>query len=259
MPPFAGLSDQQIWQLVSYIRSVQNDTPVDSDRGGAGVREGNAAAGEAVFFGRGACVGCHEVNGRGGIVGPGSLGRRPAAGCGLAPEDRRSEQPGRRTRRRRVSHGTRDGREIRGVRRNEDTFSLQMVDASGQLHLLDKRKLASVHGREPLADAGRLRDAAVAPADIDDLVAYLARCRAATCARRCDAADARAASPTIACATREAEPQNWLMYWGNYQGTHYSPLEQITPANVEQLQAAWALPMPGRARCSRARRSSSTA
>ena len=31
-----------------------------------------------------------------------------------------------------------DGREIRGVRRNEDTFSLQMVDASGQLHLLDK-------------------------------------------------------------------------------------------------------------------------
>ena len=39
---------------------------------------------------------------------------------------------------------TRDGREIRGVRRNEDTFSLQMVDASGQLHLLDKLQLASV-------------------------------------------------------------------------------------------------------------------
>ena len=37
-----------------------------------------------------------------------------------------------------------DGREIRGVRRNEDTFSLQMVDATGQLHLLDKLKLASV-------------------------------------------------------------------------------------------------------------------
>ena len=33
-----------------------------------------------------------------------------------------------------------DGKEIRGVRRNEDTFSLQMVDATGQLHLLDKLK-----------------------------------------------------------------------------------------------------------------------
>ena len=30
------------------------------------------------------------------------------------------------------------------MRRNEDTFSLQMVDADGQLHLLDKAKLASV-------------------------------------------------------------------------------------------------------------------
>ena len=39
---------------------------------------------------------------------------------------------------------TRDGREIRGVRRNEDTFSLQMIDASGQLQLFDKLKLASV-------------------------------------------------------------------------------------------------------------------
>ena len=42
---------------------------------------------------------------------------------------------------------TKDGREIRGVRRNEDTFSLQMIDTSGQLHLLDKRTLASVRSR----------------------------------------------------------------------------------------------------------------
>ena len=79
MPPFAGLSDQQIWQLVSYIRSVQNDTPVDSSA--APTSEGSAAAGEAVFFGRGACVSCHEVNGRGGITGPdlSAAGRQPAA------------------------------------------------------------------------------------------------------------------------------------------------------------------------------------
>ena len=42
-----------------------------------------------------------------------------------------------------------------------------------------------------------------------------------------------------------AEPHNWLMYWGNYQGTHYSALTQIDTANVQRLQAAWAFPMPG--------------
>ena len=43
----------------------------------------------------------------------------------------------------------------------------------------------------------------------------------------------------------QSEPHNWLMYWGNYQGTHYSPLAQIDASNVRQLQAVWALPLPG--------------
>ena len=44
-----------------------------------------------------------------------------------------------------------------------------------------------------------------------------------------------------------AEPHNWPMYWGDYQGTHYSALAQITTGNVARLQAAWTLPMPGAA------------
>jgi alcohol dehydrogenase (cytochrome c) len=35
------------------------------------------------------------------------------------------------------------------------------------------------------------------------------------------------------------------MYWGDYQGTHYSPLSSITPANVARLRAAWSAPVPG--------------
>lgn len=42
-----------------------------------------------------------------------------------------------------------------------------------------------------------------------------------------------------------SEPQNWLTYWGSYQGTHYSPLPQITAANAGRLQAAWAKQLPG--------------
>ena len=40
-----------------------------------------------------------------------------------------------------------------------------------------------------------------------------------------------------ACATLASEPQNWLTYWGDYQGTHYSRLNSITPANVRTLAA----------------------
>ena len=38
---------------------------------------------------------------------------------------------------------TQDGREIRGIRRNEDTFTVQIVDAAGRLHSLDKLTLAA--------------------------------------------------------------------------------------------------------------------
>ena len=41
------------------------------------------------------------------------------------------------------------------------------------------------------------------------------------------------------------EPHNWLTYWGDYHGTHYSGLPQITTANVSRLQAAWARQLPG--------------
>ncbi|HZR26178.1 MAG TPA: PQQ-dependent dehydrogenase, methanol/ethanol family [Vicinamibacterales bacterium] len=43
----------------------------------------------------------------------------------------------------------------------------------------------------------------------------------------------------------DAEPQNWLMYWGDYRATHYSALKQIDATNVGQLRAAWTFPMPG--------------
>ena len=35
------------------------------------------------------------------------------------------------------------------------------------------------------------------------------------------------------------EPENWLQIRGTYDGWGYSPLDQITPKNVKQLQLAW--------------------
>jgi len=37
-----------------------------------------------------------------------------------------------------------------------------------------------------------------------------------------------------------AEPGNWLTYSGNVEGHRHSPLTQITPANVKNLELQWA-------------------
>src|SRR3954468_12180550 len=86
-------------------------------------------SGETLFFGRAACASCHEVNGRGGVVGPdlSNAARLSAAalkqkivdpnGAAAAPATGRGGAPAMAT----VVAKTREGREIRGVRRNEDT------------------------------------------------------------------------------------------------------------------------------------------
>src|SRR5437667_2784113 len=35
------------------------------------------------------------------------------------------------------------------------------------------------------------------------------------------------------------EPHNWLTYSGNYNGQRYSPLSQVTPENVKNLELQW--------------------
>ena len=40
-------------------------------------------------------------------------------------------------------------------------------------------------------------------------------------------------------AAARSEPQNWLTYYGTYDGQRYSALDEITTANVRQLRPAW--------------------
>src|SRR5260370_36514800 len=67
---------------------------------------------------------------------------------------------------------TAEGKEIKGVALNEDHFTVQMMDANEQIHLLEKDKLRSFKkSREsmmPKYDASVLNDK-----DLDDIVAYL--------------------------------------------------------------------------------------
>jgi PQQ-dependent dehydrogenase (methanol/ethanol family) len=254
MAPFGGLSDTQTWQLVSYLRSLHGSA-LSADPPPPGNASGNASAGEALFFGRGGCASCHEVNARGGVVGPdlSNAGRLapavlqqkitdPNVPAGAPAGGRGGGRGGAAAPA--VLVKTLDGKEIHGVRRNEDTFSLQMIDTSGQLRMLDKLKLASVEVQTTSLHPPELATR-LSTAEVTDLVAYLRTLNGR------DMSKTALADPVPGGVTYErllksrAEPHNWLMYWGDYQGTHYSALKSIDTTNVSRLRAAWAAPVPG--------------
>jgi cbb3-type cytochrome oxidase cytochrome c subunit len=78
-----------------------------------------------------------------------------------------------------VTAVTSDGRTIVGVPMNEDTFTVQLMDASERVHSLQKSSLTSLRHEDrslmPSYDAGRLSNT-----DLDDVVAYLQSLRSAS-------------------------------------------------------------------------------
>jgi alcohol dehydrogenase (cytochrome c) len=265
MPAYGALSDQQIWQLVSYIRSLQAARAAGPARtapaANAAAVPGNAAAGEAVFFGaKAACATCHEVNGRGGVVGPdlsnaarldvAALRQKivspntplPAAGGGGGFGGRGGRGFGGGGAAVTVIAKTTAGATIRGIRRNEDTFSLQMIDATGKLQLLDKRQLASV-SVDPKSLMPEDYGQRLTADEITNVVAFLKAQTGRDEAKIMQAPMASGGLTYERMVNSKAEPQNWPMYWGGYNGMHYSPLTQITAANVSRLRPAWTFPL----------------
>ena len=233
MPPFSGLPVEQAWQIVSYLRSLNSGRAVSGEK-----VAGNAAQGETLFFGKANCAGCHEVSGRGGIAGPDLSGAAASSAEALREQIVKPKSTSGT-----VSVTMKDGRQLRGVPRHEDTFSLLLMDPAGKMHRLDKAVIATRRD-----DAASLMPAnyatRLAPAEIQNLIAYLKTLNGRDYAKTVQA-------PLTGGLTYErirdaaAEPHNWLTYWGDYQGRHFSALKQITPANVKQLQVKWAVQMPG--------------
>lgn len=243
MPAFAALKQEQVWQLVSYIRSLSGGNAVTDEK-----VAGSAAAGEGLFFGKAQCASCHEVNARGGIVGPdlSAAGRLPAERlqAKILNPSAAGAGTGRRTLVGTVATvRTKDGRTLRGLRTADDTFTLHLMTASGERHSLQKSELAEIR-----AEAGSLMPGDYAKrltgSEMQDLVAYLKTLEGRDLEKTATAAISGGLSYER-LKNAPAEPQNWLTYWGDYRGAHYSALRQIVPANVKQLQVKWAAQMPG--------------
>ncbi len=170
-----GMTDEEIWQIITYIRSQEVRAPTQP--------LGNASHGKELFYGDGNCSLCHMVAGKGGRLGPELTGvggsrtreaiidsvrnpsRRLAWGLTEATKEFPQEYES-------VSVVTADGKTIKGVTLNEDSFSVQIMDAGEHIHLLEKDKLRSflksrqsampVYGTDTLSDK-----------ELADIVAYL--------------------------------------------------------------------------------------
>jgi len=170
-----GMTEEEIWQVISYIRSVQVKAPAQP--------AGNAVHGKELFYGSAACSTCHMIQGKGGRLGPDlsttgsarsteylvesvrSPSRRLAQGISEAMKEFSQEYET-------VTVVTADGTKFLGVVLNEDHFTLQMIDTREQMHLFEKDKLRSWEkSREslmPAYDQKMLNDK-----DMQDVIAYL--------------------------------------------------------------------------------------
>lgn len=172
MPAFSALGVPRIKAVMAYLRILQGG-------GKAAPISGDAQRGKLLFFGKGGCAKCHMISGAGGFIG---ADLSSYASNGSAEEIRaaivdpnKDLDPRERT----VLVTTREGRQITGVARNEDNFSLQLQSLDGTLHLLSKADLDQLEflPRSLMpADYG----STLSSGEIDDLVSYLVRTARAT-------------------------------------------------------------------------------
>ena len=180
MPTFAQLGDVKIRQIVDYV--------VSFDQQSSGVTPGDPQKGKAVYRSKN-CSQCHIVDGQGGILGPdltrigsllspGSLrGAIVSPGAKLPLDARLAERaPFQAYLMQRAV--TKDGREITGMRVNDDTFSVQLREANGQIVSLRKSDLQKLEDLPGKSWMPSYKDT-LSQTEINDLVGYLAGLRGA--------------------------------------------------------------------------------
>jgi cytochrome c oxidase cbb3-type subunit 3 len=144
-----------------------------------------------VFAGKGSCTSCHIVAGAGGTRGPdlGEIGAlRSPTYLREALLDPAATQPtaaapshswGDYARYLVVRVVSRNGEDIVGQRVNEDAFTIQVRDAEGRFHSFEKADLRILE-RRPQSSLMPAFGQALTPAELDDVVAYLASLRGAS-------------------------------------------------------------------------------
>lgn len=164
MPPSTA-PDSDVRALVAYLKGLGTARPTSAAAGG-----GSARAGETRFWTT--CGSCHRVGWRGGRLGPDltRIGVTQAAAA-LRTSIRESSQtitPGYQS----ITLVMKDGTRLRGLRKGEDAFSVQVLDTQERLQGYAVADMTSVERTRtslmPSYGPDRISDS-----ELDDLVAYL--------------------------------------------------------------------------------------
>ncbi|MEE2776981.1 MAG: c-type cytochrome [Acidobacteriota bacterium] len=154
-------TDQEIWQLVTYLRTLAGTASATD-------LPGDPEAGRAIYDARG-CAECHAIAGIGGRLGPDLT----FIGDERSPNELRTDlaDPSADVDPRwwtlRITH--QDGSLSEGLRMGEDTFTLRIMDADENLRSFSRQDTSSVE---------RIKESTMPPTQLspeegDDLVAYL--------------------------------------------------------------------------------------
>ncbi|MCC6589021.1 MAG: c-type cytochrome [Bryobacterales bacterium] len=165
--PALPLKDEDTNKIVAFIQSLRAtaiDVPV----------AGSVDKGREVFFGKGKCAECHMIRGQGGIAGPEltDLGTsrklddiRQALTEGK-PLPSRGWQP--------VTVTMKSGKSFRGIVKNENPFSLQILGLDNNLHLVNRDQASKIqYDTKPLMPTNI--DKTLSPEEFQDLLAFLSR------------------------------------------------------------------------------------
>jgi putative heme-binding domain-containing protein len=175
--PANDLSERETRIVIAYIRALTAGVHIQVT--------GDRDKGKAIFYGKGNCTSCHMVSGQGGRLGPDLSGvgasrsiqylvdsiREPNKELteGMGQLNSQFESP---IIYETVTVVTQDGRRIVGVPRNEDNFSLQLLDVNEELHLFLKKDLKEViHERKSLMPP--YDESAMSKTELQDLLAFL--------------------------------------------------------------------------------------
>jgi cytochrome c oxidase cbb3-type subunit 3 len=131
MPAIGKTMDSsEVWQIVVFIRAMRGSA-VDADVAG------DVRHGREIFAGKGGCMKCHTLDGQGGTIGP-DLSNIGAEMTLNHLRDALTTDTPTTTGYRPVTVTLKSGETIKGVAKNEDGFSLQLLDYDDHLHLINK-------------------------------------------------------------------------------------------------------------------------
>ena len=156
--------DANVWQIVTYLNTLRTD-PANMNL------PGSAAAGQALYAGKGDCASCHMLDGAGGRKGP-DLSR---VGERRDPDELRTDltDPNEDVLPRwwTMQITRDDGSTVQGLRMNEDTFTLRIIDENADLWSFAKSDVRSYERSEDSTMPSY--EETMTASEVDDLVAYL--------------------------------------------------------------------------------------